>query len=322
MGILGIGNGARGCGKKKGGYYLSSTMGPGGMLLPLVWCNGSMVLDNQDKNLNFAIPPLKHYAFDPEQTLDGGAYIDADVGAVMRSTGAYTGSGRVQLTRLVHAGGQYYGLAHHVGTEHYTAASKAVELACMGPSERVSPVTALMIAPLLKQAPIRLYYTHAKVPHFVDGRSRDQLMEYVHAERQDDAATRYVINWQLDDAEFGLTSPADRSRAYEHENWRWTMIRSIDGSLAMPNNGRNHWFARALSYLERHPEAAGDGVKYMEAMYCGTWITDALKVVENEDLQGAKLSELRDEDFLKEQELKAGIKVAALPPKGQDEWEF
>lgn len=328
MSIAAISNAPRGCGRKKSGYYLSGGMSPGGMLLPLVWCNGSMIMNSPENNLWFNVPPRKHHAFDAEQSLDTATYVDFGAGRAMRESGDYQGSGKPQLQRLIHANGEPYSLIHHVGND-YTAASKALELARMGPSERVSPITALTVAQYLQKAPVRLFYTHGSVPHVNDGEAWDRLTDYIENEQvePDDFKSfrLYQDWWALTYGEEFLSTYGDT--AFEQPDWRWTMVKDYDGGLRMPqNNGRHHWFARALSYLERHPGTMKDkGVAWTEALYCGTWLTTAMKVLEYEDLpvsfgKTVQPDQLDEEMFLLPIEIDLGIRVAALPPKGEDEW--
>jgi hypothetical protein len=343
---MAIGNAPRACGGMKSGCYLEGgEPSPDGMLLPLVWIVGDMTLDSE-KNLLWDVRPQTMYYIDGEYSLDTLGLCEWRVGNLLRARGDYTGSGKMQLQLLHHSSGNPLCLLKHTGESYYTPVRKAMELARRGPSERVTPEVAASMAPLLRIAPLKLFYSSSQVPFFRSFGFREQFLDYLYVEQaQPDPTDDELEIAQL----WNMTSTDHDWRwepTWESEDWRWMMQKfgvvrrtSVEGGpvrdtpktqLVRPYNGSDHWWLRALSYLHRHPDAAFDGVEYHESVFCGTHFTTALRVVSYEDAQKKtgkteiNPDALDDSMFMDlkglERGLDIGIKVAILPPEGEIEW--
>lgn len=318
---IAIGNAPRGCGSMRDGCYLEGgEMSKDGTLLPLVWILGDMCLDSP-KNLFWEIRPQTIYHIDGEQSLDTIQIVEYRVGQMLRAQGQYAGSGQRQLQQLQHTPGNSLCLLKHTGEQFYTPAKKAIELARRGPSERVEPDLAIALAPLLRVAPLKLFYS-TKVPFFFNESERDRFMDYIWAEEPDEETIKLAQLWNMTSADNDLRWEP----TWESTDWRWTVIRKPGQLPILPYNGSDHWWVRVLSYLHRHADLLFDGVTVHEAVFCGTHFTKALQVVSYEKAQektgktDIDPSILNDEQFASQRALSAGIQVAILPPKGEESW--
>jgi hypothetical protein len=316
-----IGNAARGCGSKKDGFYLGgSGMSPDGTLLPLVWTLGSMVLETEP-NLLWTVPERSLIYIDGEQSLDvqGFEWIEHRTGMLNRSNGSYAGSGKPQLQRLMHTSTDPLCLLKHMGRSFYTPATKALELVQQGPSERMDEHTVTSLAPYLRQAPLKLFYTSSQVGHFVTEKDRHDFLDYVFNEQPDERSLYLQVAWSFDYDEGKTQFDPTWSRT----DWRWR----VTNPGVFPNNGSEHWWVKLLSYQHRHKDLTIPGLVEREAVCFGTQITEAQRVVSYETAQTETgkdtivPKELDDAQFASEKAIKSGVKVCILPPKGEESWQ-
>ena len=331
---VGIGLGSRECGTKKDGWYIDGgTPSDKGTLLPLVWAVGSMVLE-LDPNAKWAAPERGNLVFiDGEQSFDPvqTEWMEHRVGMANRASGSYRGSKQLQLERLGHSTNNPLCLLKHMGRSYYTPATKALELARLGPSERMEQDMVLTLAPILREGPLKLFYTSSQVPFFVKASERDEFMDYLFLEQPDQAHLLLQVAWSMRYDEGETTFHP----TWEMADWSWRMRRTTEG-LVFPNNGSMHWWVKLLSYVHRHQDIdmGQFGIVERNALVFGTHLTTARRVVTYETAQEMTgrdtivPSELDDEalfpkgmtDEARRKALKNGVQVSVLPPQGNEEW--
>src|SRR5262249_30986301 len=219
----GTNNPRRGCGYLvPGGCYLrGSGFSKDGTLQPLVWVLGTHVLN--DKNLLKTIPPRGQYLFDPELSLEREIVLMAEEADVIRRDLSYTGS---QFRQIAACGSR--GIIDHVGSSHYTAWSFAQELAHLGPSRKVDPDIARWAAPRL---PMRIFFTHGKVPFFLDPDHREAFM-------------RQVMEWNTEALRSTFYAPT-----WYDPTWSWRIKYSSQDGSRIENYGADHYMVDVMRFL-------------------------------------------------------------------------
>lgn len=220
---------ARGCGRKREGFYLEGAMGVGGSLASWTWLLGTHV----DGGINCLtnIPPRQMEIGNLRASLIAGEFI-----AGIPLLGVLGGEESLSLYDALGGAMPHAALFDHVGKKHYTPWSFAEETIYLGPSRRVPAITAKNVASLLADAPVPIVFVY-KMP-LVGIEERDALME--------------------------LAAGA----VHEYGEKRWTQPTWLQPGFSLyardprRENGEEHWLA-GLLYLESlHAEGALTGERH------------------------------------------------------------
>lgn len=243
-------NPARGCGKLvAGGTYLrGAPMSRKGTYCPLVWVLGTHVL-NGSPNMLKTVPPRGQYLFDPELSFERGLVLMSDEAAVIRRDLGFKDSTQPQIAALGKVG-----ILDHVGSSHYTPWSFATELSKYGPSRKVDPDFAALIAPYL---PLKIFFTHSDLPFFTSPSHRESFLRQIM-----EAPEASIRRWS-----YGPT--------WEDPTWSWRVKFDRD-EMPIMNFGETHYMGQVLRFLSTTSDR-WDTYRH-EAIFCGSWIMDAVYV--------------------------------------------
>ena len=177
-------NPVRGCGtKKKGGYYLESETSREGELRLWTWILGSGTADGE--NCFLSIPPRQMTVGNLPASLLLGEYIspEASIWDGVHLAGELTANMKVYNDLKGRCG--ELSLMDHVGSSFYSPWSFAFEVMKYGPSRRVPPAIAKIVACKL---PVPIVFAHSDMPLFEHLESRDNALTAA-------KATASSFNW-------------------------------------------------------------------------------------------------------------------------------
>ena len=268
-----ISNPDRGCGNLvEGGFYLQATFSRQGDLLPVTWALGHNIYGGQ--NLSMRVPPREDLLIDPEMTIDRCDLVHYTSGQAMRMAGEYLGSGQRQLQRLGDIA-----LIDHVGMNNYTAWSFASEVMKFGPSRKIAPKMAKLIADSM---PMRIFFT-ADIPIFKTAEQRDDYIRATGISLQDNVG--YEPTWKYD---------AWGARLDEYD----------DADTIPSKSGSWNYTIPILKHLDKEKEWLD--IQPIESVYFFSWITKVCYIVPSD----------QDEADVPDDILNAGIVPVRAAPKG------
>ena len=254
-----VSNRARGCGKlKRGGCYLQGRKGPGGNLKSWSWVLGEPWFGG--RNL---------YADNPSRSIiqfNGVVSLLSD--EIVESIYLPDSDQYAEREHLAHIPARC--LLDHVGAAYYTPWQFAMETDIRGPSRRVTPDFAAMIAEI--GIPIPIFFTH-KIP----------VCESV------ERAVEYATALLLERADVSVLTPTWHDR-------RWGIT---SGKYA----GGDHLWMGVLRILDDEPQYLESLPASLEMIFGVSWITEAVYVAREGEtelpdyLKGSKIEivELMDE---------------------------
>lgn len=248
----------RGCGEAvPGGFYLSATSGPGGVLSFWTWILGQGTEGGANVYLN---PPERfHTLFNLPYTLATMEHQTERVDGIELFT---------PLDKL-----KQVAILDHVGSNNYTPWQFHREILDLLPSRRISPEMAAKIAPL---CPLPIVFTHDEIPVVSNETHRRILLDWAL-----DTITKH------DGFERKLADYGERSMSPTWWNPKWGMRSSQE-------MGSDHWLVPVLKAVDLvggidkipemmrtflPPEDEGDDdmlssdIQWIEQPFGASWIT-------------------------------------------------
>lgn len=211
-------NPKRGCGTKKhDSFYAEADVGQGGHLASWCWLLGDGLVGGDI--LPMRIPPRGQVIINPAATLTLRDLFVAD-GPFQPLT-----SDQAEVYTHYKNRTKHIGVGDHVGSEHYSAFSFAKETAYYGPSRKMAPDMAKIMAHIIYQAgPVPILFSHARVPLFKADVNIEVMQQLI-----DEAEADYIklpgtgIDWQSKNYEatwlhsdFGMSARLDHYLGKDH----------------------------------------------------------------------------------------------------------
>lgn len=164
----------RRCGRKKEkGYYLESELGPDGRLALWSWVLGSSTAGRE--NVLLRIPPRAVVTGNPAATLHAGTLVDVGI-AYDESLADTVRDHDLLYYRHLQSLTGGVALFDHVGSNNYTPWQFYREVITYGPSRRVTPQFAELVA---KMAPVPVFFSSSAMPFFRDIKAASLAFELV-----------------------------------------------------------------------------------------------------------------------------------------------
>lgn len=252
----------RGCGRKvPGGFYAEADFAPPGPLNAWTWCLGDGV--EGGFNCTAVIPPRRALFGNLAATLAVGEFISLDVPFDPHTTGVSLAYKRLSNRTSREA------LFDHVGAVHYTAASFADEVRLLGPSRRMPPQMARIVAGMV---PLPAVYTFP-LPRFRTEAQRAAVIDLLPLLIDDLEPVSTTATWM--ETDWGIYAGMDDGRAH--------YMRPLLGIL---DRIQNEWDLVGANPYYRQMRALLDDAPLVETPFGVSWITKVNYVPKPDDPAG------------------------------------
>ena len=247
-----IKNPKRGCGKlHEGGCYARGDSAAGGRLAAWSWALGEHIIGGE--NLAITVPPRQMLLIDLPNTLRSGELSSMADELPMPEQAPLR-----NLPRMA--------LLDHVGSSHYTPWQFSREVLNFGPSRRIPPQIARIIA---KHCPLPIVFTHSWLP----------MVDF--------SFQKALFDWALrGDFRIGDSHHTSPTHSLHHPNW---------GLLRESYHGGEHWLIpilHAMSKLSNDkvchltkimPSELLENTFLHEQIFGISWITSVVYVTQEGD---------------------------------------